>query len=157
MQRGLLFFGFVSLTSLLLLFSSAMAFGGVTEFYGDIVDAEGKRLYPTAGDNFWVGKDGQRFDIDPGETNAIVAFSLDGRELGTGRISGVDYQLNLRDSSDNVILIYAGFYDVVRPDRTQLLYCTTLDISTLPFSRKILSNIKCEGITLYEGATGSYR
>ncbi len=158
MQRGLLFIGILAMAGLLLMFHVS-AFGTSVELAGMMYDAEGNRLYPTEGDNYWVGNDGTRFDIDPSDTNYLVAKTLDGVVVGTGRLSGIDYTLNLHGgwSQHPVLLIYAGFYDPVRTDRTQLLYCTSFETSRIPSARKVLVDITCDGITMFDGSTGAYR
>jgi hypothetical protein len=157
-MRGVFVLGVVAVVGLLLMIGVS-AFGMTVELNGLMYDSEGKRLYPTEGDNYWMGADGTRFDIDPSDTNYLVAKSLDGVVVGTGRLSGIDYELNLQGggSQHPVLLIYAGFYDPVRPDRTQLLYCTSIETSRIPQARKVFVDITCDGITMFEGSTGAYR
>lgn len=157
-MRGVFVLGIISIAALLLMLGVS-AFGMSVELNGLMFDAEGKRLYPTAGDNFWIGSDGTRFDISPSDTNYLVAKTLDGVVVGTGRLSGIDYELNLQGgwSQYPALTLYAGFYDPVRPDRTQLLYCTTFETSRIPQARKVIVDITCDSITLFDGSTGAYR
>lgn len=156
-KRGLLLLGIIAVASLLLMLGVA-AFGTTIELAGKMFDAEGKQLIPTEGDNFWVGKEG-KYEMDPSETSYLVAKNPDGVVVGTGRLSAIDYQLQLQGgwSQYPVLLIYAGFYDPVRPERTQLLYCTTFETSRIPQARKVLVDITCENIVLFDGSTGAYR
>ena len=157
-MRGVFILGIIAIAGLLLMLGVS-AFGMSVELAGRMFDSEGKKLYPTAGDNYWVGSDGTRFDIDPSDTNYLVAKTPDGVVVGTGRLSGIDYELNLHGgwSQYAVLTLYAGFYDPVRPDRTQLLYCTKFETSRIPQARKVLVDITCDGITLFDGSTGAYR
>ncbi len=157
-MRGVFVLGIIAIAGLLLMLS-VVAFGMTVELNGLMYDSEGERLYPTEGDNYWMGKDGTRFDIDPSDTNYLVAKTPDGLVVGTGRLSGIDYELSLHGgwSQYPVLAVYAGFYDPVRPERTQLLYCATFETSRIPQARKVLVDITCDGITMFEGSTGAYR
>ena len=157
MQRGLLFLGVISVVSLLVMLGVA-AFGMTVELAGKMFDSDGKQLYPTAGDNYWVGQEG-KYEINPSDTSYIVAKTPDGVVVGTGRLSAIDYQLQLHSgwSQNSVLFLYAGFYDPVRPDRTQLLYCTKFETSRIPSARKVFVDITCDGIKMEDGSTGAFR
>lgn len=158
-MRGVLLLGVIAVIALVLLFvHHAAAFSSSIELNGKLFGADGKQLYPTQGNNYWLGSDGKKFDIDQNNDNHLVVMG-NGRVVGTGTINSLQYELRLYNEwqQEPRLAVYAGFYDAVRPDRTQLLYCTSFEPSKIPLVRKVLVDFTCEHITLVEGSTGAYR
>ena len=158
MKRGLLFIGVLGVVGLLLMFH-AYALSSSAELSGKIFGSDGNQLYATDSRSYWLGSNGEVYDISVLDSNHIIAMTGEGQVVGTGMIDDLQYQLTLFGGWEQEprLAVYAGFYDPVRPDRTHLLYCTSFEPWRVPVARKVLVDLTCEHIRLVEGTRAAYR
>ena len=158
MQRGLLFIGVLAVAGLVLMLHVS-ALSSSTEISGKIFGSDGRQLYPTDGLSYWLGSNGEVFDISLLDSYHIIAMTGAGQVVGTGTINDLEYKITLFGGWEQEprLAVYAGFYDPVRPDRTHLLYCTSFEPLRVPVARRVLVDLTCEHIALVEGTRAAYR
>jgi len=78
--------------------------------------------------------------------NASVAVAPDGQVLGWGPLYPNMYQVNIYDDRKTYdsFMLMIGAYDPSHPDRSRLVNCTEIKLSSFPTTRNVvLRDVKC--------------
>ncbi len=78
--------------------------------------------------------------------NASVAVAPDGEVLGWGPLYPNMYQVNIYDDGKTYdsFMLMIGAYDSIHPDRSRLVNCTEIKVSSFPTTRNVvLRDVKC--------------